>query len=71
MEEQEAAKAVVASTITTKESMDELAALTERMTLEKKQRMRKNKATGDADMEDGATPKISITSKPIAKTRKD
>lgn len=44
--------------------MDELAMLTEKMTLEKKQR-RSKKVSTDADMDDATTPKIQIKSKAI------
>ena len=48
--------------------MEELAMLTEKMSLEKKQRRRKKQ---DAEMDDGANPKIQIKSKAISKTRKE
>ena len=48
--------------------MEELAMLTEKMSLEKKQRRRKNQ---DADMDDGSAPKIQVKSKAITKSKKD
>ena len=61
---------VQASTKTTKEDMMELAMLTEKMSLEKKQRKRKAKGD-DIDMEDDKAPKVSSKSKAIQKTRRD
>ena len=59
----------VKSAVATKESMDELAALTEKMTLDKKAKIRERKAKGrksaDVDMNDGDVPKIQIKSKAI------
>ena len=55
--------------------MDELAALTEKMTLDKKAKIRERKAKGrksaDVDMNDGDVPKIQIKSKPIKKTQRE
>ena len=69
MDEDEAAIAVQ-STKTTKETMDELAAMTEKMTLEKKQRKRRANKKTDADMDvDADVPKISIKSKAIGKKK--
>ena len=48
--------------------MEELAMLTEKMSLEKKQRRRKNQ---DAEMDDGSAPKIQVKSKAITKSKKD
>eukprot|EP00353_Schmidingerella_taraikaensis_P003334 CAMPEP_0185578300 /NCGR_PEP_ID=MMETSP0434-20130131/12547_1 /TAXON_ID=626734 ORGANISM="Favella taraikaensis, Strain Fe Narragansett Bay" /NCGR_SAMPLE_ID=MMETSP0434 /ASSEMBLY_ACC=CAM_ASM_000379 /LENGTH=199 /DNA_ID=CAMNT_0028196067 /DNA_START=16 /DNA_END=615 /DNA_ORIENTATION=+ len=68
-QEVEQQKPVVASAVATKEAMDELAMLTEKMSLEKKQRRRK--AKDDEDMDGNSAPKIQIKSKPIQKTKKD
>ena len=69
MDDDEPAVTVVASEVATKEAMDELAMLTEKMSLEKKQRRRKNQE--DADMDGIAGPSVASKSKAIQKTRKD
>ena len=53
----------------TTEIMNELAAMTEKMTIEKKSRKSRRTAGGDAEMEDVKAPKIK--SKAITKTKKD
>ena len=69
MDEDEAVVAVQ-STKTTKETMDELAAMTEKMTLEKKMRKRRANKKTDTDMDvDADVPKISIKSKAIGKKK--
>ena len=67
----------VESAVATKEAMDELAALTEKMTLDKKAKIRERKAKGrksngaDVDMNDADVPKIQIKSKAIKKTQRE
>lgn len=70
----------IKSTAATKEAMDELAALTEQMTIDKKAKIRERKAKGkkqaarggDAEMNDGdAVPSIQIKSKAIKKTQRE
>ena len=51
----------------TKETMDELMAMTEKMALEKK---RKKSKKADADMDVDSAPKVSIKSKAISKRKK-
>ena len=63
------AEVAVQSNKVTKESMAELAALTEQMTLDKKNKRRANKE--DAEMDDDKMPKIQINSKPIKKTQRE
>ena len=65
-EDKQPAATVVASEVATKEAMDELAMLTEKMTLEKKNRRRKKQE--DADMDGDAGPGIAEKSKAIKKT---
>ena len=62
---------IVKSAVATKESMAELAALTEKMSLDKRDKIRERKAKGskssasrDVNM-NGDVPKINIKSKPI------
>ena len=63
MDDDEPAVTVVASEVATKEAMDELAMLTEKMSLEKKQRRRKNQ--DDAEMDGNAGPSVASKSKAI------
>ena len=51
--------------------MAELAAMTEKMTLEKKNKRRAAKASKDVDMDDDKAPKIQIKSKAIKKTQRE
>ena len=60
----------IQSEVATREAMDELAQLTEKMTLEKKQKRRRAKA-GDVDMDDEKAPKVSAKSKGIKKTMRE
>ena len=64
------------SEVATKESMAELAMLTEKMTLDKKAKIRQRKAKGnksaDVEMNSGDNvPKIQIKSNAIKKTQRD
>ena len=48
---------IVKSEPATREAMEELAMLTEKMSIDKKNK-RRTKKSADMDMDDGATPKI-------------
>ena len=63
---------VVAGTseLATREAMEELAAMTEKMTLDKKNKRRQKK--GDMmEVDDEKVPKIQIKSKAIKKTKRE
>lgn len=64
---------VVSSLPTTKEAMDELAAMTQKLAIDKKSKRRQAKAAagGDADMDGERAPKIKISSNGIKKTRRE
>ena len=75
MQDEDQEIVAVKSAVATKEAMDELAALTEKMTLDKKAKIRERKAKGrksdNVDMNDGDVPKIQIKSKSIKKTQRE
>ena len=64
---------VVTSELATHEAMAELAAMTEKMTLDKKNKRKTRRGAGSdmMDVDDGDVPKIQIKSKAIKKTKRE
>ena len=69
---EDAEPVVMKSELATKEAMEELAAMTEKMTIDKKSKRKTRRGAADSDMMDvDDVPKIQIKSKAIKKTKRE